>query len=390
MRVPKRFKRPTSRAIWMLPTIENIASEAKTPVEYLESIASREFDPYVDFKLRKATGGARLISKPVEKFRPALSHIYSHLHHDFIHKAAYAYVPHRSVVDCARAHEGMVWGVKVDLKNFFGSIDEDQVYIALVSCGLSSARARGISKLTTRAPIGSHGPDAPSSFKGPVRGHGKARAKVRRVGHLPQGSSTSGYLANLVAWDLDCAITELAEKMGLTYTRYSDDILVSSRHKNFDRDNALALVGEIRNIVNTYGFDLNAKKTRILTPGSRKQHLGLLLDDPGVRLTADKRKSLESAIWAIEKYGFSEHAKHLGYASQHPSPFDLIEIGDQYLNKFWGRLAYVLDVEPNFARELLTRFVATSSEDFYLSNESGGAMAVKAAERILTHANRWL
>jgi RNA-directed DNA polymerase len=47
---------------------------------------------------------------------------------------------------------------------------------------------------------------------------------------LPQGSPTSPTLTNILCTKLDRRLTGLANRFGVTYTRYADDITFSSPH----------------------------------------------------------------------------------------------------------------------------------------------------------------
>lgn len=394
---PRRYSRPSSRGIWFLPkTIEKLAAESGVSPALLKLVFHRRFDPYVEFKMQKKTNGFRTIAVPDKNFKPALNYLLSTFNPRFIHESAWAYQPGKSAAACARVHDGIAWGIKVDLKDFFGSVDEEKVYLALTRSGFSRQGARLLSRTTTRLKLGKS--DSSNRYfkrgyafqsrevRRPVR---FIRTRVRTVGHLPQGSPTSGYLSNLVAWDLDSNLSELAQKSGMKYTRYSDDILFSSPSNDFNRETALILLSEIRRRCNTYGFELNNRKTRLLTPGARKQYLGLLLNSPGVRLTVEKRKALETTIWALEKYGVIEHSKHLGFTSESADNLDSNDIGELFFNKFWGQISYVLDVDKPFARKLLNRLLQLGNTDEYLKETERGRKIVAEAGILLSQQNRW-
>ncbi len=382
---PKRYNRPSSRGIWFLPkTVEKLASTSSVQSHVLESVLSRAIDPYVEFQMKKRSGGFRTIAVPTSNFKPTLNYLLSTFSSEFIHDAAWAYVPGKSVVNCARIHEGMTWGIKVDLKNFFASVDEDKVYLALTKSGFSWEGSRLVARLTTRLKLGSGDPFVRTLKRPyPFRKRSK-RTKVRAVGHLPQGSPTSGYLSNLVAWDLDCSLSALAESAGMKYTRYSDDILLSSASLEFNRKEALSLLASIRKRCNSYGFELNQKKTRILTPGSRKQYLGLLLDAPGVRLTSEKKKAIETTMWALEKYGVTNHAAHLGFRVSELEESVTDSRGDLFFNRFWGQVAYVMDVDKKLAISLLSRIIELGKRDAYLRDSEQGQQIIVSAQKLLT------
>lgn len=52
---------------------------------------------------------------------------------------------------------------------------------------------------------------------------------VTREGQVPQGASTSSYLANLVFWDIEPTLVSRFNSQGLEYSRFADDITVSCK-----------------------------------------------------------------------------------------------------------------------------------------------------------------
>jgi retron-type reverse transcriptase len=99
---------------------------------------------------------------------------------------------------------------------------------------------------------------------------------------LPQGACTSPGLSNQVARRLDRRLTGLAAKLGLTYTRYADDL-------TFSGDDALEkrvgyLMARVRHIAQDEGFTVNESKTRVLRRSTAQMVTGLVVNDrPGVR-----------------------------------------------------------------------------------------------------------
>src|SRR5690606_10313195 len=62
----------------------------------------------------------------------------------------------------------------------------------------------------------------------------------RRV--LPQGAPTSPLLANLAVFGMDREIMEIATEHDLVYTRYADDIALSTKRDDFTRDEASKII----------------------------------------------------------------------------------------------------------------------------------------------------
>ena len=125
----------------------------------------------------------------------------------------------------------------------------------------------------------------------------------RKVGYLPQGSPASGLISNMVMAQFDEVMFDFCKSNNLKYTRYSDDIVVSSKDDNFSRDRALKIVSFIQNLSEFNGFSLNKEKTRIMTPGSRKFVLGVLVDGESLRLGKHERERIERMIYQVAKFG---------------------------------------------------------------------------------------
>ncbi len=125
----------------------------------------------------------------------------------------------------------------------------------------------------------------------------------RKIGFLPQGSPASGLISNLVMKPFDGVIMEFCKENGLSYTRYSDDIVISSKKNDFSRDRALTIISFIQKLAESNGFSLNREKTRIMTPGSRKYVLGVLVDGKELRLGKHERERIKRMIYQIAKFG---------------------------------------------------------------------------------------
>lgn len=126
------------------------------------------------------------------------------------------------------------------------------------------------------------------------------RMKTRQ-GYLPQGSVTSGIISNLVLAKFDDRMLSFCRRFGYRYSRYSDDIVISSTNKYYSKQKALRTIARVQKELEVEGFSLNRHKTRIITPGSRKFMLGLLVDGEKVRIVREDRERLEKAIWRLSR-----------------------------------------------------------------------------------------
>src|SRR3954447_3110891 len=66
-----------------------------------------------------------------------------------------------------------------------------------------------------------------------------------QMGHLPQGAPTSPMLANLAMRDFDRVVAKTADEHGLIYTRYADDLTLSTQDSTFTRDRCKAAIGKV-------------------------------------------------------------------------------------------------------------------------------------------------
>jgi hypothetical protein len=126
------------------------------------------------------------------------------------------------------------------------------------------------------------------------------RMKTRQ-GYLPQGSVTSGIISNLVLAKFDDRMLNFCRRFGYRYSRYSDDIVISSTNKYYSKQKALRTIARVQKELEVEGFSLNRQKTRIITPGSRKFMLGLLVNGEKVRIVREDRDRLEKAIWQLSR-----------------------------------------------------------------------------------------
>ncbi len=138
-------------------------------------------------------------------------------------------------------HAHTLYGLTLDLKDFFPSITADKVYMIFSDLGYNNFAATILTNLCTLE------------------------------GKLPQGSACSPAISNLICITLDKRLIGLCEKRGIRYSRYADDMYFSCD------DKALLLknFSIIKEIIEDEGFVINEKKTHFHTPSNRKQITGI-------------------------------------------------------------------------------------------------------------------
>lgn len=222
---------------------------------------------YRHFQVRKRRGGKREIAEPLgdlkiiqQKLLQVLTAIYDPPAsvHGFLHA--------RSIATNAAAHATSKWVLNVDLTEFFASVNFGRVRGVLMAppYAIEHRVATVIAQL--------------------------ACYKKR----LPQGAPTSPILANMVAANLDFRLQRLARRYQCVYTRYADDITLSSNRGKFppalaeadpDSDRKGALLGPLlSDAIAAAGFTVNADKTRLMPYYWRQEVTGLTVNEmPNVR-----------------------------------------------------------------------------------------------------------
>lgn len=321
-----------------LLTLGHLARETQTEWGYLRSIVERRLDEYTAIRRMKPDGTYRAIWAPL----PALMHVQRWLLTNVltglkVHDAAFAYRRGLSIRHCANQHVGARWLLKMDLHNFFGTIDETRVYSTLRGLGYPALLAFEMARVCTK--IVRPDKELPS-----LRGRGLERYDVPYRGVLPQGAPTSGALANAIGFGLDVQLREIADTHGLEYTRYSDDLMFSSSSQ-FSRATTSKLVTQIERSISLTGFQVHKKKTRVVPPGARKIVLGLMLTENEVRLVPEFRSRLDNHIRCVEKYGPAAHAA----TRRFDSALSMINYID-------GCLAFATDIEADWAHARTQRW----------------------------------
>ena len=127
---------------------------------------------------------------------------------------------------------------------------------------------------------------------------------------LPQGWKTSGYLANLVFWDLEPFLVEMLERRGFVYSRFMDDITVSSRQRMNAAEKSF-VVSEIYKMLSLRGYRPNRKKHRIASSNSRMEVTGLNVNRNNPSLPKKERNNIRALVHQCENhYEHDRTSKH--------------------------------------------------------------------------------
>jgi RNA-directed DNA polymerase len=325
-------------------------------VEYsrLRKIAAREApEAYRIFRIKK-----RPLPGAIHRYRiivvppPWLMGVQRWLNENVLryvepHESSSAFSKGNSIRQTAALHCGCRWLIKIDIENFFESVTEAQVYRVFERIGYQPLVSVELARLCTR--IGQ---------RETRRNHNRFLTHSDRwnaikayqssiMGHLPQGAPTSPLLANLVAYDLDKALSSVAEKFDMTYTRYADDLCFSTRDPSFTRLGVAHAITQIYRAIAANGFTPNKAKTVVAPPGARKVVLGLLVDRETPRLTREFKAIIRQHLYYLRKsnVGPVAHAIRQGGATAHGLQRHLL-----------GLIQYARQIEPAYGNARLAEF----------------------------------
>jgi RNA-directed DNA polymerase len=333
-------------------TLHHLAHLSEVSAEDLQQVTFRKVDAYRVFRVKKR-GVSGVSPTPPRRYRticvphPFLMQTQRWIAQNILnpinpHPASFAFAPKRDLVGAAERHLGSRWLLKMDVRRFFESISEQQVYRVFRSLGYGALLSFQMARICTRLPD-----DHRTAVPLP-RARGDVGLPYRRheSGHLAQGAPTSPMLANLTMETLDRRLSALAQREGWTYTRYADDLAFSRSDKS-SRIAAMHLARRVAHQLKLVGLADHREKTSIASPGARKVLLGILVDGDRPRLTRAFRNNIETHLFALtsKKVGPAAHRQKRAFAST---------LGMR--RHIEGLIAFAHQVNPPYAAKLYAQF----------------------------------
>lgn len=272
-------------------------------------------EAYSQFRIPKRTGGYRTIDAPSEELKAVQRNLMYALTYRLglhAHEAAHAYTKGRSPKTSLAVHQASQskWFMKLDIKDFFPSCATEFVH----------------QQLDQLYPLCYFGPGSLEQLLKPCFLHGA----------LPQGAITSPLLSNLVMLPIDFEMRKLREEFHqtFTYTRYADDILISSEY-TFDFHKVEQYVAET--IFHGTPFVIKHEKTRYGSIAGQNWNLGLMLNKDNAITVGSKRKvELKNSIFNL----LTDFKKGIAW-----TPEDKLHLRGVY--------SYVHSIEPAYAEGVL-------------------------------------
>ncbi len=130
-------------------------------------------------------------------------------------------------------------------------------------------------------------------------------------GVLCIGAVSSPIISNIVMFEFDKTIMEYCKKKKYKYTRYADDIYISS-DKYIEKDVLIFLEKNLAKL----GLVLNKKKTHFYSTKYKRVVTGIILTEKQeITIGTNRRKKIKSLVYNKLKHGKGDSNSIMGYLS---------------------------------------------------------------------------
>jgi len=281
-------------------------------LKYFFSVSPEEVDKIIQnmesyitrITIPKKDGTKRIVLAPSKD----LKYIQKCLYYKFFkkyksHDAAHGFVNKRGIVSNAIHHVGAKSLGTVDIKSFFDTISEEHLQNVLFGNKNICKFCKNYERMVTKG-------CNPSLYHNKLQNFPHMCEEIAAMfipeycieteyqpmftriikictyeGFTAQGFPTSPIIANIVLRGLDKALEEKLTPLGITYTRYADDLCMSSKTMNKDQLKAAAQ-NLIYKMLWAFKFQPNKKKTMWKNNSSRLKVCGVVVN---VKLAIQRR-----------------------------------------------------------------------------------------------------
>lgn len=271
---------------------------------------------YKHYKIKKRTGGYRDIYHPTAALKAVqrwlISNCFSHL---VIHPSVFSYREGVGIRQHASQHLHSNFLLRIDFKDFFPSIDQSWVLSFLhqeVNAG--------------RMPID---PDTVPTIARLV----SRFAKAEKTMALSIGAPSSPLLSNAMLFNLDQTMHDYCVANDCVYTRYADDIYISTKIPNVLSRVQEVLDAKIKEL--TPKLFINEKKTINVSKKTKRVVTGLTITpDRRVSLGRELKRSIKTKTYL----------------------YSCAQLPVEEIEHLRGLIAYASDAEPTFYDALNHKF----------------------------------
>ena len=270
---------------------EKLAHKIGIPLLILTRLSRRADRCYVSFYKAKKSGAKRTIDAPNQELKGIQAWILRNILQNIeVHNSCHGFVKKRGIKTNAKQHLDKKYVCRLDLKDFFPSIDVTRVKQVYENYTNNPSSAKILARLCT--------------FQS----------------YLPQGAVTSPALSNIVFIECDKSIEDVCGAKRIIYTRYADDLTFSSNN----RVRIFETISSVKKIIHENGFQINNDKTQFFGGKGPIRVTGVNLNPGYLSIGRRRKRELRASLHNII----------------------IKESEDVNINKTLGMLSFLKDIEP--------------------------------------------
>lgn len=290
--------------------LQRMAADLAMLPSHLENIIETAPLRYKLFEIPKKSGGMRQVAQPAREVKAIQRWVVRELEPKIpIHKSATAYVRGSSILNNAEAHVSSRFMLKLDFTDFFPSILQSDIF----------------------SHLDRHCSEYFDPFALKLMAHVCCWAPKRKPPlRLCIGAPSSPLLSNSIMFEFDTHLSQAADLDGVAYTRYADDITLSTR----DRGKVDRYSEVVKGILNNLSYPklkLNDGKTVRASRAGKRIVTGLVLTPDGNISIGRERKRIIRAMY------------HRSLTQQ---------LSDEQTQLLVGLLAFAESIESGFTQRL--------------------------------------
>ncbi|OKL40004.1 retron St85 family RNA-directed DNA polymerase [Pontibacter flavimaris] len=247
---------------------------------------------------KKAKKKKRIIDSPSKELKAVQRWLLKNYFNEIpVSNSANGFIIGRGIKRNAKFHLKKEYLLTVDIKDFFTSISQKQVFLTLNKTFPDKDLALKLAKVCT--------------FN-------------RR---LPQGAPTSPALSNLVFHEVDDKIINFCKTKSITYSRYADDLVFSSDSK----PGLVEILPFLHSTLPNHGFKINNSKTKFFSGKGRMAVTGININEGKLTVSKEIKRLLRSQLYNII----------------------IKEDKATNVNQALGYLSFIKDIEPDYHKKIL-------------------------------------
>lgn len=242
----------------------------------LNQLIQRSPHAYKIYTIPKKSGGERTIAQPAKETKFAQHWLIENVFKQLpIHECATAYKQGASIKINAEAHKNNSYITKFDFKDFFRSIKEIDLighFSLYLQTKFSTAEIRDIARISCIKP--------------------KGATELA----LSIGAPSSPILSNSVMYEFDNYLNDWCRNNNIVYTRYADDLTLSTNTKGISSD-IEAVIRKTLKDIQYPSLKLNNKKTTHVSKKFQRRVTGIVLNNEGqISLGRDRKRAISAQI----------------------------------------------------------------------------------------------